>query len=101
LSELLQQVGAVMPSGSSLSSLTVNKFEGGIDLSVQSKDYQTATQIQVNLQDPNNKIFDKVDIININCGASSPGSPYPCTGTYRALFAKENPFMFLKKAATP
>jgi len=99
MSELIQQIGAVMPAGTSLSSLSVNKIEGGIDLTVLSKNYQTASQVQLNLQDPNNKIFEKVDILGINCSnATSATNGYPCSGTYRALFAKENPFLFLKPA---
>lgn len=98
-SELLRQAGSVMPSGSSLGALNINKLQGGIDLQVVAKDYQTATQVQVNLQDPNNKIFEKVDIVAISCGNASAQAGYPCTGTYRALFAKNNPFSFLTSTA--
>lgn len=97
-SELLRQTGIVMPSGTSLANLTFSKLEGGMDLQVASKDYQTATQVQVNLSDPTNKIFEKVDIISITCGDAGQGD-YPCTGSYRALFAKDNPFTFIKPAA--
>lgn len=100
LSDLIQQIGAVMPSGAALANLSVNKIEGGIDLTIMSKDYQTASQVQVNLQDPSNKIFDKVDIININCNGTPGAGGYTCTGTYRASFAKENPFLFLKNTTT-
>src|SRR5262249_51159234 len=91
-SELLKQTGAVMPSGATLSNLTVSKLQGGIDLQVVSKDYQTATQVQVNLADKNNKIFDKVDIVSITCSTGAQVTAYPCSGNYRALFAKDNPF---------
>lgn len=94
-SELLQQVGAVMPSGSSLGGLNISKVQGGIDLQAVSRDYQTASQVQVNLQDPNNKLFEKVDILSINCGSQPAQSAYPCTGTYRASFTKNNPFLLL------
>jgi Tfp pilus assembly protein PilN len=96
-SELLKQTGAVMPSGATLSSLTVSKLQGGIDLQVVSKDYQTATQVQVNLADKNNKIFDKVDIVSITCSTGAQAiTAYPCSGNYRALFAKDNPFSVVK-----
>ncbi len=98
-SELIKQTGAVMPSGSSLSNLALTKLQGGLDLQVVSKDYQTATQVQVNLADPRNKIFDKVDIISISCatpGGSNTPSAYPCSGNYRARFAADNPYMILK-----
>ncbi len=97
-SKLLRQVGAVMPQGSVLSSIELSKVEGGIDLSAEAADYNTATQIQVNLQDPSNKLFDKVDIIQVSC-AQAKGDPYPCKVTLRALFAKNNPFLFINNGA--
>lgn len=92
-SKLLRQVGAVMPPNSVLSSIELSKVEGGIDLSAEALNYQTASQIQVNLQDPSNKLFDKVDIIQVNCGTSE-GS-YPCRVTLRAQFLKNNPYTFI------
>jgi len=98
-SDLLQQAGAVMPGGSALAGLNISKVQGGIDLQAVSKDYQTASQIQVNLQDPNNKIFEKVDILGIVCAPTSTPVVYPCSGSYRAMFTKNNPFLFLKPTA--
>ncbi len=89
-SKLLQQVGAVMPAKSVLSNIEISKVEGGIDLIAEAQDYDTATQIQVNLQDPRNKLFDKVDIVSVSCGVSTNGG-YPCTVNLRALFSKTNP----------
>ncbi len=100
ISDLLKQTGAVMPNGSSLAGLSLSKIQGGIDLQAVSKDYQTGTQVQVNLQDPKNKLFDKVDIISVTCTGQTTGvttlQSYPCTGTYRARFVKDNPFLLLK-----
>lgn len=100
-SKLLSQVGAALPGGSVLTNLNINKVQGGIDLQAGTKDYQTATQVQVNLQDPRNKIFDKADIVNIQCSnVSTPSADpiknqYPCTVQLRALFAKNNSFSFI------
>lgn len=99
-SELLRQIGAVMPPGSALQSFNVGKLEGGIDLQAVAKTYQTASQVQVNLADPANKIFEKADIINISCASideqvqNEEENPYPCQVTIRALFAKGSPFLF-------
>ena len=96
-SKLLKQVGAVMPPGSALQSLSISKVEGGIDLQAVASDYQTGTQVQINLQDPRNKIFEKADIQSITC-SSTPGIDprYPCQVSIRALFAKNNPFTFVQ-----
>ena len=87
-SDLLQDIGKVMPSGTVLNSLTLSQASGAIDLSASAKDYASAAQIAVNLSDPGNKIFAKVDINNISCTPPSSTDSYPCTGAYRALFSK-------------
>lgn len=97
-SELLRQIGSVLPSGSVLTDLSIIEVRGGIDLSAAAIDFQTATQVQLNIQDPSNKIFDKVDLINVQCANPDPvsaQSEYPCTITLRALFASDNTFSFV------
>lgn len=94
-SKLLAQIGAAIPSGTSLQSLSISSPEGGIDLTAVARDYQTATQIQINLQDANNKIFEKADIINVSCNNdTAKSSDYPCQVSIRALFAKDNAFQY-------
>jgi hypothetical protein len=95
-SELLKQVGAVMPQNSILSGIEISKVAGGIDLQAEAKDYTTATQVQVNLSDPSNKLFDKIDIVSINCDESSDDE-YPCTIQLRALFKANNQFLFINQ----
>lgn len=95
-SKLMQQVGAAIPANASLTGLSISKVSGGIDLTAVATDYDTATQVQVNLQDPDNKIFEKADLINVSCAATSTADPrYPCTVTVRALFSQNNPFLFI------
>lgn len=122
-SKLLRQVGAVMPSGSILSNIELSEISGGIDLTVLAKSYNTATQAQVNLEDKDNKLFQKVDIVSISCNEKDPssengsqtqtpgnsstptddtgsvGDDYPCTATLRALFNEDNQFLFINKSA--
>lgn len=99
-SKLLKQVGSVMPRGSVLTSLSINETSGGLDLQAKATDYETATQVQVNLQDPKNLLFDKVDIVNVQCQTSSAAADataakYPCTVQMRALFSQTNSFLFI------
>lgn len=93
-SGLITQIGSAMPPGTVLSGLTLSKVDGGLDLSASARDHTSAAQIAVNLSDPKNKIFDKVDIVNINCSSTS-GSTYPCSATFRALFNKSTRGQFL------
>ena len=105
-SKLLTQIGSALPNGTILTDLSINKLQGGIDLRVAAVDKQAATQVQLNLQDPNNKIFEKADLINILCTSGAPDksdpvkSQYPCTVQLRALFSQNNSFSFIPKAPT-
>ncbi|MGH7142483.1 MAG: PilN domain-containing protein [Candidatus Saccharimonadales bacterium] len=99
-SKLLQQLATVMPSNTILTDLNIAQIQGGVDITAQATNYNTATQVQVNLAAPTNKIFTQADIENINCVTGSAISnpltaQYPCTVTIRALFAPNNPFLFI------
>jgi hypothetical protein len=101
-SGLLRGLGAAMPPGSALQNLSIGDVQGAIDLQAVAVDYETATQVQVNLQDPRNKIFEKADIISIACAPQEAGRPnqqYPCQINIRALFASDSPYLF--SARTP
>jgi hypothetical protein len=100
-SQLIKQIGASMPTNANLAGLDINGVQGGLDITADAIDYKTATQVQVNLADPANKIFDKADIVSIKCDGTA-NKAYPCEVTIRALFAKDNPFLFINsKAARP
>lgn len=97
-SQLIKQIGASMPANANLTGLDINGVQGGLDITANAVDYRTATQVQVNLSDPANKLFDKADIVSIKCdGVVSKA--YPCQVTIRALFSKDNPFLFINSKA--
>jgi Tfp pilus assembly protein PilN len=92
-SKLLKQIGSVMPANTSLNDLKIDTDESAITLSALAQDYSTATQIQVNLSDPANKIFKSADIISINC--DNTDQRYPCTVSLRALFGDNKSYLFV------
>ena len=99
-SKLITQIGAAMPSGAVLASLNINKTTGGIDLKANARDYGIASQVQLNLSNPANRIFAKADIIVISCSAPKTAdvpNPYPCTVSLRALFNSDNQFLFINQ----
>ena len=96
-SELLKALAVATPSNVNLSSVSIVEVGGGLDISAEALNYNAATQLQVNLADPANKIFAKADIVNITCDAD--GGRYPCTVTVRALFSADNPFLFINGKA--
>lgn len=93
-SKLFKQIGAAMPPKTNLTDLKISNTTGGIDLSAIAVDYASASQVQVNLQDPANKIFDKADIVNIVCQNTSING-YPCTVNIRARYGSNKPFLFI------
>jgi hypothetical protein len=94
-------MATVIPSNTILTQINIAQVQGAIDLTAITANYDTATQLQVNLQDPANKIFSKADIENIACSSQSSQDPrYPCTVTIRALFTANNPFLFINSAGT-
>lgn len=104
-SSLIRQLGSAMPSDTALTEIQIEKPSGGITIKAVAKDIDSATQIQVNLADPSNKIFEKADIETIKCdppaapasGTSAPeiNLTYPCNVQLKALFAKDNPFLYI------
>jgi Tfp pilus assembly protein PilN len=97
-SSLIQEIGKVMPTGTVLNSLTLSeKVNGAVDLNASTKNSTAAAQIAINLSDPKNNLFTKVDIVNVNC--SSVEKTYPCTASLRALFDKKTFERFLNVAA--
>lgn len=105
-SQLLKQIAAAIPPRANLTGLNISQTQGAIDISANAVDYNTATQVQVNLADPDNRIFSKADIVSIDCNQDpskgTTNAQYPCTVNIRALFANNNPYLFINsKAAKP
>jgi hypothetical protein len=94
-SKLLKQLAAVTPSNAVLTGLSITQVQGSVDITAQTTGYPAATQLQANLADPKNQIFSQADIESITCGGSTGSSTYPCSVTIRALFATNNPFLFI------
>lgn len=99
-SKLLAQLGSITPSNVILTNLSISQTEKAIDITAQTSNYNAATQLQINLADPSNKIFSKADIVTITCtSASKAVDPnYPCTVNIKALFTSNNPFLFINSS---
>jgi Tfp pilus assembly protein PilN len=101
-SQMLKQMAIIIPSNASLSDISISQLEGGVDITAKTVDYNAATQLQVNLSDPENKIFSKADIVSVTCGPTTSNGvrvKYPCTATIRALFSPDTPFLFINDKA--
>lgn len=97
-SKLLEELAPVIPQGATLTDIAISELQGAVDISANAVDYESATQLQVNLSDPDNKIFSKADIINISCGSGNEGEgndPYPCSVSVRVQFGDSKRFLFI------
>lgn len=100
-SKLLTQLATIMPSNAVLTDLDLSHTQTSVNITALTTDYSAATQLQVNLADPANKLFSKADLVSVTCGGTSNDSKYPCTAIIRALFAKNNPYLFINDGAKP
>lgn len=97
-SKLLTQIAKVIPPRASLTDLNISKDQASIEIKAVAADYLSATQLQVNLQDPANQIFSKADIQTISCkNGTTTDTRYPCSVTIKALFNKNNQFLYINK----
>jgi hypothetical protein len=100
-SKLLTQMAGALPNGTNLTNLSISKttLGSGLDITAEALNYNLATQVQVNLANPANGIFSKVDIINVTCNTSNNKviSSFPCVVNLRAQFAKNNQFLFINQ----
>lgn len=110
-SKLIRKIGSALPANTALNSLTIDNIQGGIQLNAVAADFNAGTQLQLNLQDPKNGVFEKADINSITCGATegSNNDPneirrLPCDVNVRALFSKNNSYVYISpngSAANP
>jgi Tfp pilus assembly protein PilN len=94
-SALLQSIGGLMPARTVLTSLSLSSnVKSSVNLDAATVDPPAAAQIAVNISDPKQDLFSKVDIINVNCDQKKL-SVYKCTATLQALFSKNAQKRFL------
>ena len=100
-SKLIKQLGASLPPGTALESITLEGLEGGLTIQAFATNFSSASQIQVNLSDPENKIFKQADIETITCPTTTSEasvdeqSIYPCTVRLKALFSDNTEYRYI------
>lgn len=97
-SKLLNRLAAVTPKDVVLANLNISDTTGALTITANSTNYNAATQLQTNLADPNNNIFASADLEDIICDKSRlKTTKYICQIKIQALFAKDNPFLFINQ----
>lgn len=93
-SKLIQQVGSITPAGATLNSISLSDADNALDLTFTVDSAAIAPTIQVNLEDPDNELFEKADIIQVACQKTATGAE-TCTVQLRALIKQDANFLFL------
>jgi Tfp pilus assembly protein PilN len=96
-SKLLREVASVIPPNTVLQDLSLSsELDGALNLEIGAKDYNAATQVQVNLEQRPDSIFERADLNGVNCRtADAEDAAYPCTANLTAIFSKDNNFTLL------
>lgn len=99
-SKLFVKIGSIVPQGAILSGITLATGNTALDLNVMALDREAATQAFVNISDGENGLFEKADLISINC--IQPGSndkqevsKYPCNAAIKVIIKTDSSFYFL------
>ena len=76
-------MAVALPSGAKLTGLNITQLAGGsgLDVSAEVANTTTATQVQVNLADPANKILPKPIFRVLPATQNAPDPNYPCSVT--------------------
>jgi len=93
-SSLLQQIGQVTPPGANLNSVSISSTDNALDLNFTISRPDIAPILQLNLQDQKNKLFERADIIQVNCQQKEQNVS-PCTAQLKAEYRKDAMFLFI------
>lgn len=96
-SKLFVKIGGIIPNGAILSGITINDINSALDLNIASLTKDAANQSFINISDTKNGLFDKADLISINCSASTEKitTKYPCTANIKVVMKADSSFYFL------
>lgn len=107
-SKMFVKIGGIIPNGAILNSITLSTTNSALDLNVVATNREAATQAFVNISDPKNGLFEKADLISVNCtsktdapststsaASSAMASKYPCTALIKVVLTNDSSFYFL------
>jgi hypothetical protein len=99
-SKLLIKIGSIIPSRAVLSGITLSTSTSALDLNVIAENREAATQAFVNINDPANGLFNKADLLSVDCNVNTPSTTqaqtkYPCTASIKVVIKTDSSFYFL------
>ena len=98
-SKLLPHLGTITPSSVVLTEFNMSDTDSVLSINAKATSYAAATQLQVNMIDPANKLFTKADIESII--KNGDDANYPYVVQIKALITPDNPFLFINNGNQP
>lgn len=104
-SKLLVKIGSIIPNGAILRGITLSTENSTVDLTVIAANREAATQAFVNINDPNNGLFEKADLLSVSCAQVTAETPsetakYPCSTMIKVIIEADSSFYFLNSIST-
>jgi Tfp pilus assembly protein PilN len=94
-SKIFDKIGSLLPPGTSLSGIEISSSESALELEFKSSTQDAASQVFINISDPNNGLFEKADLLNVNCPRSDISRTDPCITQVRVIIKTDSNFYFL------
>lgn len=92
-SVLLPKIAKILPPDTTLGSITLSdQTNSAINMTINAKDKAKANQAFININNSQNGLFDKADLISITCADTDKDksdNPYPCVATILATFSQD------------
>lgn len=97
-SSLIRQIGSIIPDGATLNSVSLSDADNALSLDIKVSSPDLAPTVQVNLENEQNGLFEKADIISVSC-LTDASKQQSCTVSVKALYRKDANFLFLNSVA--
>lgn len=97
-SKVLTKIGSVLPVDSALTGVNLSATDSAIELEIVSSNRTAASQAFVNISDPKNGLFEKADLLSVEC-PKTPSRADPCTTAIKVVIKTDSSFYYLNSVS--
>ena len=102
-SKLIQKIAPLLPSDTTINGIDLAQGEYSLDLIVNGPSDKSVTQAFVNISSKENGIFEKADLLSVNCksgdansnNTSNSSDEAPCKASIKGLLAKDSSLYYI------
>jgi hypothetical protein len=97
-SKVITKIGSVLPVDSALTGVNLSATDSAIELEIVSSNRTAASQAFVNISDPKNGLFEKADLLSVEC-PKAPSRTDPCTTAIKVVIKTDSSFYYLNSVS--